>query len=335
MALVFMDGFDAGDAALKWNTYTASGVGGADTPHGSGMALVMASSGSQVRKFITPTSKITIGFHNKILGIISAGVPFCNLYGDTGVTLHLGLRWDAGSSTLSLYRAGSVLLATSPAVLNAAVWNHVEMQATINDTTGTCVVKVNGVTVINYVGDTRNAGTSTNIDNVYFNRNQFDTYVDNVYICDHVDATATQGAPNNDFLGDVRCITLAPNGAGTSTQFTPSAGANYTCVDELPYSATDYVTGSTTQRDTYATADLAAGYTILATQQNVIARKSDAGALSVRSSVRSGGSFYAGADEALAAGDLTFRTIRGVDPATSALWTTANLNAAEFGVEVP
>jgi hypothetical protein len=106
-------------------------------------------------------------------------------------------------------------------------------------------------------------------------------------------------------------------------------------VDEQPYSATDYVTGSTGQRDTYAMGDLPASPgTIFAAQTVAIAKKTDAGALSLKTAVRSGGTLYTGTATALGTADGTVRTVRTTDPATGAAWTASGVNAAEAGAEV-
>ena len=129
--------------------------------------------------------------------------------------------------------------------------------------------------------------------------------------------------------------TLIPNGAGASTQFTPSSGANYTTVDELPYSATDYVQSNTSgNRDTYTFSDLSNVGTIYGVQNNFIAKKTDAGSLSLKSAVKSGASVYYGSSAVLATNDATVSDTRSQDPNTSAAWTQSGVNALEAGFEV-
>jgi hypothetical protein len=137
-------------------------------------------------------------------------------------------------------------------------------------------------------------------------------------------------------LGDVRVYSLSPTGAGSSTQFTPSSGANYTTVDELPYSATDYVTSGTSgNRDTYAVADIpATAGTVFAVQSNVIAKKTDAAPISLKSALRSGASVYYGSPVSLGASDGAVTDLYTADPATSTSWTISGVNALEAGFEV-
>jgi len=58
-----------------------------------------------------------------------------------------------------------------------------------------------------------------------------------------------------DWIGNTAIGGLAITGAGASAQWTPSAGDNYACVDEIPYNDTDYNnTNTTNNKDTYALA---------------------------------------------------------------------------------
>jgi hypothetical protein len=107
-------------------------------------------------------------------------------------------------------------------------------------------------------------------------------------------------------------------------------------VDELPYSATDYVTSGTTgNRDTYTLTDLPATVgTIFAVQNNVIAKKTDATNIALKPAVRSGGTVYYGTATNLSTSDATLMDLRTADPATAVSWTATNVNALEAGFEV-
>jgi hypothetical protein len=208
------------------------------------------------------------------------------------------------------------------------------MYATIAEAGGRCTVRVNGVTVIDFTGDTKNGGTSTQFDTIVFGDTGSNvgprsaTYYDDLYVCD-----STGPAPNNTFLGETRIQTVVPSGAGSSTQMSPSSGANYTTVDELPYSAADYVQATPGLLDTYATSDLPAGTgPIYGVQTCAIVKKTDAGLISAKTALKSGATTYYGATVPVAANDKTITDVRGVDPGTSATWTSAGVNAIEIGI---
>lgn len=64
----------------------------------------------------------------------------------------------------------------------------------------------------------------------------------------------SSGSVQNSYPGEGKVIILRPNGAGASTQWTPSVGSNWQCVDEVtPNDATDYVSSNTDEQiDSYA-----------------------------------------------------------------------------------
>jgi hypothetical protein len=134
----------------------------------------------------------------------------------------------------------------------------------------------------------------------------------------------------------MRVYSLSPTGAGSSTQWTPDTGSNYARVNEVPYSAANYVQSATTgQRDTYVMADLPGSVgIIMAVQNNMIAKRTDASAISVKPAIKSGASVYYGASAALTPNDTTVSDIRTTDPNTSAAWTAGGVNALEGGFEV-
>jgi hypothetical protein len=329
MALLMMDGFDAGDMATKWVNGANAGSS-TGTRFGAGRAATIVSQ-TFYRRF-PAASQIFVGLACSVSNLDGTIRPYVSLYGDSGATAHLTVAYS--NTALNLYRGapGGVLLASSPGVFTATSWYSLEISATIADSGGTCVVKLNGATVINFTGDTKNGGTNTTIDALYLGANGgYAAYFDDVYVCD-----ATGSAPYNTFLGDVRIHTLSPNGAGSSTQFTPSSGANYTTVDELPYSATDYVaSGTVGQRDMYTMADLPASTgNILAVQNNAIAKRTDATAISLKTAIKSGGNLYYGSTVNLGTADSTLTDLYTVNPATTTAWTAADVNSLEAGFEV-
>ena len=281
MALLFVDGFDAGDYAVKWSVING---GTTSTPgrYGTGRYMYLPGGGQTISKLFTASSQVFIGFALNL--DLNFNGNFLSLSGDNGTVSHLGVAFS--STQISINRNG-VTLATAATVSPINGWSYIEVMATINDVTGTCKVRVDGVELINFTGDTRNGGTNQTIDMVTLVRppSGGNSRFDDFYLCD-----GTGSAPYNAFLGDIRINTIVPTGAGSDTGFTPSTGANYTTVDELPYSATDFVTGTTTgTRDLYTMGDLSGSYTVLAVQNNLIAKKTDAGTTSIKTAIKSVG----------------------------------------------
>lgn len=333
MALLFIDGFDAGDYAQKWSP---SGTVSSSTVSrlGVGRTALVSGTGASLKKSFAPTAQVFVGFAFTTNNAVAMNGPALYIQSDGGATSHVLVGWNGG--VLTVWRgtasAGNILAtATVTEPQNSVSWVHIEVAATIHDTTGTVVVRVNGEQVLSFTGDTRNAGTSTLIDGVSIIRPPSQgIYVDDFYLCNG------EGATHNTFLGDVRVHTVVPTGAGSSTQLTPSTGANWAAVDELPYSATDYVSSATAgQKDLYALGDLPASPgTIVAVQHSVVGKKTDAGARSIKPLAKVGGTEYAGAASALGTSDGTATVTLAASPATSAAWTASEVNGMEIGVEV-
>lgn len=324
MALLFMDGFDLADFTAKgWSsgaTTTASRFGTGRSLASPGMIRFAAS------------AQVFVGYAVQMggYGTNFNGWRFA-IHADNGTSTHLRLYF---SPTVHLYRNDGTLLATGTMPSNANPinsWIYVEVSATIADSGGTCEVRVNGTTVINFTGDTRSGGTSTNIDAISQNQYDIGSIWDDLYICD-----GTGSAPYNTFLGEIRIHSLSPTAAGSSTQWTPDTGSNYSRVNEVPYSAANYVqSGTTGHRDTYAVADLPASVgNVLAVQNNVVAKKTDVAGISIKPAIKSGAGVYYGGTSALTVGDTTVMDLRTIDPNTSTAWTAGGVNALEGGFEV-
>lgn len=335
MALLYVDGFEMGDFALRYSKMVLSAAiaGPTNTRFNLGKYLTgSGSTGDTCTRGIPAATRAIVGFAFYMTA--NDGVRECaTMWGDSGVTEHMTLR-PMTNGALALYRGTTTQVAvTAGGLIPLNTWVYIEFSTTISDTVGVAKVRLNGTEVLSFTGDTRNGGTNQTIDMVglYYNGAgswRFDDY----YISDD-----TGPAPWNDFLGDVRVVTLSPNGPGNSTGLTPSVAPNWGCVDEQPYSATDYVSSSVAgTKDTYACADLPAGaLTVYGVQVNTIAKKSDAGARSLKNVVRVSGTDYSDAvAQVMATTDSSYRTMRAVNPATSAAWTPAVVNAMEIGVEV-
>lgn len=351
MALLFMDGFDAGDYAVKgWDSVQAGGSGGvvslaAGRISGSGVQIAQPGGGLisniVLRRALPATSRLTAGFAVLPTALDSGGSLSITLHGDAGAVSHLTLMSNTTTRVLELRRGDhtGTLLASSSVILSPGSWRYLEIRATINDATGSCEVRIDGNTtpIINFTGDTRNGGTLTNFDMISLRAYKSGTTGSGTGIFDDLYLLDDTGASNTTFLGDIRVVALRPSAAGTDTQLTPTGSAtNWQNVDETTYSTADY-NGSATvgQRDTYTLSNLPGTVTTVhALQSNVVAAKSDATAASAKIPIRTGGSLYYGATNALSTSYLTYSDIHQVNPNTTAAWTTADVDGLEAGMEV-
>ena len=334
MSLVILDGCEDFSVLVSSGSTIVAGR------NGNGLNLPSANTFVQV---IVPSAQesdtATVGVAVKLASVTTTtSHDLIQLRSDAAATAHVAVRVNADGS-LSADRGVGVsptVLGTSvPGLILPSVWNYIEVQAKMHDTTGTVTVRVNGVAVITLTAqDTKNAGTKTTFDSVRFQNGTTATpspIIDDVYVM-----MGTGDTP----LGDIVVETLYPNGNGNANQFVGSDGDstnNYLLVDESGTpDTTDYVADSTSgHQDMYALTNLVAttgtvlgvchsGYlaktdAVNARQVKLVNRRST----DTKSVALTLATTYAGYQYALT-----------LDPETSAAWTITNVNALQSGVEV-
>lgn len=293
-----------------------------------GVAYSRLSGSDTVSRVITASATVVTGFATK-------GGTNVSFFSDSGVTQHITVCFlSTGSIEVRRGSAGGTLLVSAVTGYLHSDWQYMEVKITIADAGGNVQVRMNGnpTPVINYTGDTRNGGTSVNMDLVRLAGQSQGDFAD-WYILN-----ALGSAPNNDFLGDVRVHCLRPNGNGTYSQYVGSDGNstdNYLLVDETPYGTGDYVGNATIgNKDSYAIEDLPAGVTaVYGVQEIAIVAKSDAGAASIKQLLRVGGTDYTTSALVLSTAYSQMLNIRETNPNTGVAWTPAGVNGIESGVE--
>jgi hypothetical protein len=342
MSLIFFDSFETTSTYPKSSPgcqWILQGTSSTSSRFGN-YALGLSSSNNLA---IPAAAKVTVGFAYNLSSFATTAVPI-SLWGDGGTTQHLTLTIET-TGVINLRRgtaSGTIIATGSASWPGLSQWRSIQIQATIADAGGTCIVKLDNATIINFTGDTKNGGTNTTIDRISPNVGGSSApLLDDLWICDGVDATATQGAPNNDFLGDIGVFPLHPNGNGNYSQLAGSDGNstdNYLLVDESPPNTTDYVASATSgQHDTYTLQDLpSAAQSVIAVQPVVIASKSDTGAASIKTMLReTGGTNTTDTAAALSTSWAAYSgAIRGVKPSDGTLWAVSDVNALEAGAEV-
>lgn len=213
------------------------------------------------------------------------------------------------------------------------MWHTLEGEVTINNTTGSWIVRLDGVEKINQTGiDTQSSGAAqaTVVQLGASAQNWYGPYYR------HLALWTTSGVEPTGWMGDIKIDWRQPNAAGSSAQFTPSAGANYTCVDESPPSDSDYIEDSTVgHKDFYTIPSLSiATGQVFAVIRVSRARKTDAGTGSIRQNVKASGTEGNGGDIALTTNDVYYRTAFPTNPNTAAAWAIAEVNAMEIGSEI-
>lgn len=334
MTLIHIEGFEgSGDTTAKLRDYVRKSYpsSGPDSRVGTlaagritGNSVHIPQYGFFMTKF-TDRQTVTVGFGYKTTSWTNNHMVV--IFRD-GATWQVVLETVTGGE-LRILRNTTTLGTTSGLGCSANTWYYIELQCKIDNTTGTYELRVNEVNELSASGvDTQETGNAT-LNNVLFYCDQVaDHYYDDIYILDDA------GAINNDFLGEMQVIGLYVDGDGAVTDFTSSGGANYLDVDDgYILDTTDYVESSTpTDKDMYTFEDLAACDDIAGVMLNVDAIKTDVGDVTLNLFA----TFDAVDEETpkiMTGSWRAHQMLMETDP-KSAAWTTANLNATQFGFEI-
>jgi hypothetical protein len=344
MALLFMDSFDhyvTADLLEKWSSQAGTVAISAANGRRSSASLRLATAGAQLYKTCgTANTTIIVGAAVRA-SLASNPASLFTIWEATAVRNQVILAANPDGS-LAAYRGpaaaspgailSATLLGTIPAALAANSYAYVELRVVLHESAGEVQVRVNGVQLLNLTAqDTIATGATASWTSLLLSTNNGVTTVDydDLYVLD-----GSGPAPWNTFLGDCRVDARVPTAPGATTGWTPLAGANWAAVDDTaPDDDTTYTSTSTLNAvDTFVVQDApVAGATLFGVQHCLNLKKTDAGACTVAPVVRHSGVDNVGTAISPGTSYAYGLAINQTNPGTSAQWTEAEFNAAEFG----
>ncbi len=232
-----------------------------------------------------------------------------------------------GDQHLKVIDSTGAVVGTGTTIVPVGSWFYVELKVIVG-TSGHATVQLNGAPEI--ASSLGNFATS-NISQIRFENHSLsgNTQIDDVYVLD-----TTGSSPQNDFLGDVRVVTLYPVADGTHTQWTPDTGTDhFSRVNEhLIDGDASYVKDATPgDKDSYLM-DTFLGV-IYSAQLNLGARKGEAALRQLAPLIRQAGTDHVGTTSTLSLDYLFYSWILDNDPLGNP-WLAATINADEFGQEL-
>lgn len=342
MALLFMDGFDYltdGMETFKWDYGYGTGFMQVSslTRRGIGQSLDLDGNVAYyLRKSFSVTPQtVILGFAFRIDNVGDETTNIAGLWRVGGSSSHImiGIGND-GSIRISRH---SVLLESSTTgLVVSGGWYHLEVKVTISNTVGAYEVRLNGSTVMSDTGVDTAWDSEEYVNRLEIYARDLGWQIDDLFLCD------TTGSTCNDFLGDCVIDTLYPTSDGTNTDFTPASGVDhYAMVDVAKFngSATDYVESSTVgHKETFGMTTHSTTKTIFGIGLNGVVTNPDVGSREVRLLCLSGTvpteneglSYSLPQGGAYAYLGATYEQ----EPTDSVAWTSAKINAAEFGLKV-
>jgi len=362
MAILFVDGFDhyqTSDIKYKWDnmdsmdpldTYfwvdnTSPRTGGqqymrlSNRSNGGSTTFV----GSEIKKLLPVESQTLV-----------TGFAF-NIVEFNGNLFELVLK-NANAQVIVKYRfiknanfdkfgvqvvdhTDTVIGVTSDAIFDDNVWYYMETKTSVNNTTGSCQVRINGAThlQIDNIDTDPSNGVHPTVNYIEMvtcttPATAVTTFIDDLYLLNNI------GLSNNDFLGDVYIQAILPNGAGAHSDWSPSSGANYECVDDIDIDNDVTFVSTTTDNaiDTYEFQNVTAitGSTIKAVVANIVAKKDGAAIRHIAPIARLNNLEYEGDNIDLVDSYKLHQHIWENKPSDGTSWETTDIDNGQFGVKL-
>lgn len=322
MARIFIDGFESGSLDL-WdlrndNPTVATGISGMD-----GVYCANLNNSQRYIRINLPSAVGQLYASMRYRPMLSTSSYGIMSFFNAGTALLHVVRLSP--SAIAIYR-GSTQITSTTVNFPDNVTYLIETYYLPATSNGVVIVKMNGLGVINFTGQTTPGATTITRWGAGYNdmtlNNSANCYVDNIVLDDA------------DWIGPARIAGLRPSSSGSSTQWTASSGQNWDTVDEVPPSDADY--NYCVQNglvDLFTFSDLSGQIEAIKCVQvqaraliqgNPIVNKLQLG-------VRSGSNNYFSNSKNVSTSPIGVWHLWRTDPATSEDWTVNGVNNAEFG----
>lgn len=323
MGIIFMDGFEKNSVDQWSGGYQYSASAGAALSGNYGLNITAATSSRAYKDLGSNYAELFLTF--RYYPTDAGSVAVCSFW--DGTTCLFCITRNTGNGYLEARRGSdaATVLATGSTAINADSEHHIKVQYKPLNSGGIIKVYVDNVEDISYSGDTTAGAEYAN--RLHFGRSNAASgylYVDDVVLS------------TTDITKNLRIAGKAITGAGTTTQWDPSAGANYECVDEVPPVHTDYnSTNVTDEIDTFALANCTESIDNIAAVQVEIscAYEGSPTPTKVAAVLRCGSTDYAHATPQSPPSSFgaALPFIWELNPADSAAFEAADINAMEVG----
>jgi len=321
----FIDGFETGNFSL-WDARDGyndniSIVAGFTSAGGS-KALYLQSPGRYLQKYLTARDEYYVAFLYKFNVLDTAGNFFNFMNGST----ILGSLYHGYNATVLTATKGPSF--TSLGVGTKQFTSGQELLIEINykpatDATGKFIVKINGIIDLNLT-NIISASNALQIDRIQIGGNVHNTACDNIIV------------DSSEWIGNTKITGVTPSASGNYTQWTPSAGDNYDCVNEIPASDTDYVSTNTIDMiDTYAMGNMPSEAVSIKCVSSHFRAKTEGAPTPTKIApvFRIGGTDYIGTENIISTSFLSYSQVWENNPATSSSWAVNEVNSLEGGVK--
>lgn len=323
MARIFIDGFESGDHDLWEAESNATVISSAGLDMDGDYCLDLNNSYEYVQKDIIADDEMYFALLYRPTAYNSLQI-FTALNSTTQL-INITRKETTGEVEA---RVGTTTLVATGGVLTVNTTYLIEIHIKIADSGGRIEVKIDGLLTIDYTGDTK-PDANTQFDKVRIGYSGTGTRKSNAFFDNFL-------MDDTGWIGDTKIQALVPTGAGNTTGWTPSAGANYECVDEIPASDADYVSINAVDiTDTYVTENLAGSIDNIKCVQ-IQSRSRTEGAptpTNLKLVSRVNGTDYLSGDKEVPVSEKGLYNIWEDNPDDAAAWEEADVNGMEIGIK--
>jgi hypothetical protein len=325
MARIFTDGAEGGHL-LFWNSVVSNVTASTAQKRSGAYSYLLTGNGATATRN-NGGSDIFLRFG---LYIVQCSTERTLLRLRAGTTIIADLRYEPTAAVLKTYINNS-LIDTASISLALATWARVELRYKMDDAAGIYDLRIDGVTVAEFTGDTK-PGADTEIDNIIFLSNtSFDFYIDDLAMND------STGGVDDSWCGQGRVLVgKLPTGDGATVQWVNSAGNQvnmYDYVDNIPAGAQYITSGAPGEVNLFtgSSADLT-GFTVRRLWTEAVALDTVGGA-DLGLLVRTDAINYKTTRNLTASQSRQVSNAYATVPGSGGAWNQAALDALQIGVE--
>jgi hypothetical protein len=330
MARIFIDGLEAGNLDLWSTSNSCYAISSAGYDMSGNYICDLHYLTSWVQKVLSSTyTALYVAFKYRYMSSATANTTSIILFKDSNNTFTACVtKSSSGVLQIRVGKADGTILATGSTVMYVDTVYLIEVYYKPRNSGGELTVKLNGTSQATYSGD-----TTAGIENINIIQFGWDL-ASSAYSYCYMDDVVIDDA---NWIGNSKIQAVTVTGAGTTTQWDPSTGSNYDCVNEIPYSDSDYIyTNTVDYLDTYQMSNLTGNISnINCIQVQMRARyKGNPTPGHIKATVRTNSTDYVHGTE-LNPG-ITFNGLASIwenNPTDSQSWEEADINALEVGVK--
>jgi len=344
---LFTDGCDSytttSNLLFKWGDIPGATYSAGTGKYGSGAVRVQATDTGIVTRENLGGSTRTLGCCWMQL-VSGSGNPGASAraviqFNNTGKTESGYIGYAIGAQVLGVYGwGGAGTVGTGATNVCDGLAHFIEWDILFANS-GHAILRVDNIEQVNYTGDTLGSGTPS-VNSVHFSSTGSGNIYDFSHIVlydDNTDVNGNGPTAANFPLTQVRIDTIRPDGDTATIQFdTLSSGTtHYSLVNEQTPNTTNYVQDATAGHiDLYTFGNMNfIPNSIVGIMQNVYAQNEGGTTIEYKTYIKSGASVATGASVEAPAAYFMQQYGFAEDPATSAAWTQAAVNAINAGYE--